>query len=186
MSRPLCRTPRHYYTPVSSVAGGAPHRGSTDMQIRRARGSEASALSALAVAAKQHWSYAPEDIERWHPLLTVTPDDIASRPAFVAEVESEVVGFYLLAPNGATWELEHLWVSPQCMGRAAGRALLAHASRTAQVGGASVILIDADPNAEAFYLACGAVRVGSIAAPIASDPGRVLPRLSLRVLDRAA
>lgn len=156
------------------------------MQVRRARVCEASALSALAVAAKQHWSYAAEDIERWRTLLSVTPDDIASWPTFVAEVQGEVVGFYLLVPKGTTWDLEHLWVSPQCMRRGIGRALLAHASRSAHVGGASAILIDADPSTEAFYLACGAVRVGSTAAPIASDPGRVLPRLSLQVLDRAA
>ena len=156
------------------------------MQIRRARASEASALSALALAAKQHWSYAPEDIERWRPLLTVTADDLAARPAFVAELESEVGGFYLLVPKGATWELEHLWVSPQFMRRGIGRALLAHAALTARVGGASAILIDADPNAEAFYLACGAARVGSVAAPIPNNPERVRPQLSLQVLDRAA
>ena len=149
------------------------------MEIRRARASEASALSALALAAKQHWRYAAEDIERWQPLLTVTEDDLTSRPAFVAEVERGAVGFYLLAPKGATWELEHLWVSPQFMRRGIGRALLAHATRTARAGGASAILIDADPNAEAFYLACGAARVGSVAAPIASEPERVRPQLSL-------
>ena len=156
------------------------------MQIRRARASEASALSALALAAKQHWRYAPEDIERWRHLLTVTEDDLASRPAFVAETERGAVGFYLLARKGATWELEHLWVSPQFMRRGIGRALLAHATRTARAGGATAILIDADPNAEAFYLACGAARVGSVAAPIASEPERVRPQLSLQVLNRAA
>ena len=156
------------------------------MQIRRARASEASALSALAIAAKQHWPYAAEDIERWRPLLTVSEDELVSRPSFVAEVDGEAAGFYLLIPNEATWELEHLWVSPQLTRRGIGRALLAHAARTARAGGASAIFIDADPNAEAFYLACGAARVGSVAAPIASDPARVRPQLALQVLNRAA
>ena len=156
------------------------------MQIRPARASEASVLSRLAVAAKEHWRYAPEDIERWRPLLTVTENELASRPAFVAEVDSEIAGFYLLAPREASWELEHLWVAPQFARRGIGRALLAHAAGTARAGGASAILIDADPNAEAFYLACGAARVGTVSAPIANDPARVRPQLSLQGLDRAA
>jgi len=42
------------------------------MGIRRARESEASALSALAVLSKQYWGYSPKDIERWRPLLAVS------------------------------------------------------------------------------------------------------------------
>jgi hypothetical protein len=61
------------------------------------------------------------------------------------------------------------------------RALLAHAVNTACLAGASSIVIDADPNAEPFYVACGAVRQGIVAAPIAGDPARVRPQLSLRV-----
>ena len=72
------------------------------------------------------------------------------------------------------------------MRRGIGRALLAHAAGTARAGGDSAILIDADPNAEAFYLACGAARGGSVAAPIASEPERVRHQLSLQVLNRAA
>jgi GNAT superfamily N-acetyltransferase len=150
------------------------------LHIRQARASDAVTLSALAVAAKQHWAYSVEDIESWRRLLTVRQDDLVSKPAFVAELDGEVAGFYVLAPDGTMWELEHLWVSPPFMRRGVGRALLAHAALTARSGGASSIAIDADPNAEPFYLACGAAREGSIAAPIASNPARVRPQLSLR------
>jgi len=40
-----------------------------------------------------------------------------------------------------------------------------------------VLRIASDPHAEAFYLACGAVRVGAAAS--ASIPGRELPLLEL-------
>lgn len=155
------------------------------MRIRPAGVSEASTLSALALAAKRHWRYGPEDIERWRPLLTVTESELVSRPAFVADVGGEAAGFYVLEPRQAVWELEHLWVSPQYMRRGIGRALLEHAAGTARAGGASEILIDADPNAEAFYLACGATRLGAVAAPITSDRARVRPQLSLHVLNSA-
>jgi len=153
------------------------------MRIRRALESEASALSALALEAKQYWPYSPEDIERWRPLLAVTAADIAANPTFVAELDGAVVGFYLLVPEAKAWVLEHLWVSPAVARRGIGKALVTHAVTTARRAGASSIVIDADPNAEPFYVACGGVREGVIAAPIEGNPARVRPQLSLTVRD---
>jgi len=93
------------------------------MRIRRARKSEAHALTRLAVEAKRYWGYAPEDIERWRPLLAVVPDDVTSKPTFVAEVDNKVAGFYLLAPTPEGFELDHLWVLPPFARRGIGRAL---------------------------------------------------------------
>src|SRR5450432_2307395 len=123
------------------------------MQIRRARESEAAALSALALISKQYWGYSPQDIEKWRPNLAVSAQDIASKPTFVAEVENAAVGFYLLVPGPQVWQLDHLWVSPEFARRGIGRALLDHAVRSARLAGASSIVIDADPNAEPFYVA---------------------------------
>ena len=156
------------------------------MRIRRASPTEATALSTLALSAKQYWGYSPEDIERWRPLLGISADDIATKPTFVAELENAVVGFYSLDPAARTCELDHLWVSPHLARHGIGRALLAHAVNTARFAGASSIIIDADPNAEPFYVACGAVRRGIVAAPVVGDPARVRPQLSLRVAPQPA
>jgi molybdenum cofactor cytidylyltransferase len=64
------------------------------------------------------------------------------------------------------------------MHRGIGRALLAHALATAARGGAAEVIVDADPNAESFYLECGAIRRGEVAAPIAGQPNRVRPQLA--------
>jgi ribosomal protein S18 acetylase RimI-like enzyme len=156
------------------------------MRIRRAHESEASALSALAVISKQYWGYTPQDIERWSPLLAVSSHDIASKPTLVAEVENEIVGFYMLVPKPQAWELDHLWVSPKFARRGIGRALLDHAANSALLAGVSTIVIDADPNAEPFYVACGAFRQGVVAAPITGNPARFRPQLTLHVRSRAA
>ena len=156
------------------------------MRIRRAHESEASVLSALAVEAKQLWGYSSDDMERWRPLLAICAHDIASKTTFVAEIENEVVGFYLLVPAAQAWQLEHLWVSPRFARQGIGRALLAHAANVASLAGASSINIDADPNAEPFYVACGGIRQGIVAAPIAGHPERFRPQLSLKVISHAA
>ena len=47
-------------------------------------------------------------------------------------------------------------------------------------GGASSVTVDADPNAETFYLACGAARCGEVPAPVPGQSERVRPRLKFR------
>jgi GNAT superfamily N-acetyltransferase len=51
--------------------------------------------------------------------------------------------------------LEHLWVLPDWMGQGIGRALFRHAAERAAARGALSLTIEADPNAEPFYLPHG-------------------------------
>lgn len=148
------------------------------MNIRPAAESEAPLLSALAMRAKAHWGYPAEALEAWRCELAVSPEYIQAKPTFVAVDGDDVVGFYSLSPSQRSWELDNLWVSPQFMHQGVGRALLSHALNTATRGGAREVTVDADPNAERFYLACGAVRRGEVPAPIPGQPGRVRPQLA--------
>ena len=148
------------------------------MNLRPAVETEAAALSSLAMRAKAHWGYSVEALERWRSELAISPIALREMPAFVAVVGSEVVGFYSLCPSEASWELDNLWVLPEFMQQGIGRALLSHALATAARAGASEVTVDADPYAEEFYLACGAVRRGEVPAPIPGQPNRVRPQLA--------
>lgn len=149
------------------------------MHIRRATVEDCAQLSALALRAKAHWGYAREQLQAWRPELEIAAETIPAHPAFVGEIDRCVIGFYQLVPAGTTWVLDSLWVAPEWMRLGHGRALVAHALAIAAQGGATAVLIDADPNAEPFYLACGATRVGEVAAPIAGHAGRIRPQLVL-------
>ncbi len=151
------------------------------LPIRRARVDEAVELSAIAVASKATWCYPAAALAGWHDQLTVTTDTIAGCPAYVIEEDLRVRGFYVLLPALPHWELDHFWVAPAAMRRGVGRALLAHAAGVVARGGATGLAIDADPHAEAFYLACGAQRVGAVAAPIPGFPDRTRPQLLLNI-----
>ena len=149
------------------------------MEIRRARDDEAAALSAIARASKAYWPYPAAQIEAWLPDLTLSAQELASNPAWLAEVGGPIAGFFQLVPEGETAVLEHLWVLPQYMGRGIGRALMNHAMKCALESGARRISIDADPYAEAFYAACSAETIGKTAAPIPGMPERVRPQMRL-------
>jgi hypothetical protein len=59
--------------------------------------------------------------------------------------------------------------------------MLSAALREVHAAGLDQLQIDADPNAEPFYVACGARRVGERPAPIAAQPLRVRPQLVLAI-----
>lgn len=151
------------------------------MEIRPAHESEAERLSALALRSKAHWGYPAEVLEGWRGDLGVSVADFRDHRIFVAVEERELLGFYSLRPDDSAWELDNLWVVPEYMRRGIGRALLAHAMETALRGGASEIVVDADPHAERFYLDHGADRRGAVPARIPGQPDRVRPQLAFRL-----
>jgi len=150
------------------------------VEIRPALETEADLLSALVMQSKAHWGYSVEALESWRSELSISPEFIREKPVFVATVQGELAGCYSLAPSPGAWALDNLWVLPRFMRRGVGRALVSHALQTAARGGATEVTVDADPNAEAFYLDCGAVRCGEVAAPIAGQPTRVRPQLAFQ------
>jgi len=151
------------------------------LDIRPARPDEHRELSQIAVASKAQWGYSSEQLRIWKRELEISAASIASQPTFVAEESGALVGVVQLNPRVQPWELEALWVLPVASGRGVGRALLQQALLVARRAQQEEVAIDADPNAEGFYLALGAKRTGERRAPIAGQPRRIRPQLRLVV-----
>lgn len=153
---------------------------SIDMQIRRAKEPDAAELTRIAHEAKRYWGYPERWIELWRDDLTFSPEFIAGNEVYVAEDGGEALGCYSLVAGTPHWILEHFWIRPAAMGKGLGRRLFEHARAVAAAAGADVLEIDADPNAEAFYLRMGAVRIGEVRSEVDGQP-RVRPLLHLRL-----
>jgi GNAT superfamily N-acetyltransferase len=136
---------------------------------------EASLLSDLALRSKGHWGYDQAFLDACREELTLTPAEVPAKRVIVAERDGRVVGFYTLAGDPPVASLDHLFVEPAEIGTGVGRTLWRHAVAAAQALGFTRMEIEADPDAEAFYLAMGARRRGT--APSGSIPGRQLPLL---------
>lgn len=149
------------------------------MIIRAAVPAEATELSAISMAAKAAWGYAAADLARWKPDLSITQESIAALPTFIAERNTEPAAFYQIQTNTTPFELEHFWVHPKHMRQGIGRAMFRHCAALLKASGQTLLAIDADPNAEPFYLARGAVKVGEVATPVQGHPHRVRPQLRL-------
>jgi GNAT superfamily N-acetyltransferase len=150
---------------LAPVADAAPPYQAFAMNvlIRRADVADAPTLTAIAIAAKRQWSYPDEWMALWTEALTITPASIAAHEVFVAELHGLTVGFYTLMVARNRWQLDHLYVRPSHMGRGIGRHLFEHAThRLRDLAPDATLFIEADPNAEPFYLRMGAKRIGEI------------------------
>jgi len=149
------------------------------MEIVRAKREDADALTEVAFAAKRHWGYPERWIQSWRDILTVTPKLVTENPTFSAIEDNRLVGFCSLTTEPRP-DLTHLWVLPSAMGRGIGRALFEQAVEQARSLGFPAFEIEADPNAEAFYLHMGAKRVGTRITEIEGQR-RELPLLVYQV-----
>ena len=143
--------------------------------IRRARVGEAGSLSELALRSKAHWGYHAEFLEAMRELLTFTERDLVDDLVYVLEQGREPVGVYRIVGNPPEGELSDLWLDPSFIGRSLGRRLFRHALDTAAAHGYRTLIIESDPNAEGFYAAMGADRIGERRSP----SGRILPLLRI-------
>ena len=78
------------------------------MRIRRATGTDAPALSALALRSKAHWGYSAELLSLWSGELEISADFIHQNPVFVAESACRGLGWSATVVHGEVAELEHL------------------------------------------------------------------------------
>lgn len=151
-----------------------------EFQIRPAKPEEAGTLTEIALAAKAHWGYPREWIERWRPLLTFGPVDLLNAEVAVCTVEGRITAFYRLLIRDRRAVLDDLWVRPEWIGRGLGRALFLHALESARRQGAAVLEIEADPNAQGFYEKMGARKIRERRSEVNGSP-RLLPVLEIQL-----
>ncbi|MFD7453766.1 GNAT family N-acetyltransferase [Kitasatospora sp. NPDC059827] len=149
------------------------------MRIRPARPDEAELLTAIALRAKAYWGYDEAFMAACREELTLDAAAVERASTLLAEEGGRVVGFAALTGAPPSGELDLLYVEPDRIGRGVGRALFEEVRDRARAVGLRRFTVDADPNAEPFYLAMGAVRIGS--TPSGSVPGRELPLLEVEL-----
>ena len=171
----------------------------TNFAIRPARPDEAERLSELAFRSKAHWGYDESFMAACREELTIPASRVTMLRTQVAvasvelvgagaaggaggggplpaEESERILGFGTLEGKPPAGELGMLFVDPDVIGQGVGGALFKHCAALATRLGFHRLTIAADPSAEPFYLAQGAVRIGSV--PSGSVPGRTLPLLA--------
>lgn len=144
-----------------------------DLLFLPASPADAGLLTQISFISKRHWKYPEAWIEHWRETLTVTPDYVRRHAVYKLEKEDRIIGFCSVEKHPDYLEIGHLWLMPDYIGQGIGRFLLDQTLQAVAPPGVR-IRVEADPNAEAFYLRQGFVRVGQIES---YPPGRQLPVL---------
>jgi hypothetical protein len=155
------------------------------LELAPATAADAPLLTRLIRAGKAHWGYPPGWLAAWEGELTIAPEQIEAWHVRTATAQGELVGFFALAHHDGDWWLEHLWLVVGQIGRGFGGELFRRAVADATGLGAARVRIEADPNAEGFYLHMGARRDGERVWTWAGAP-RVVPRLVYPLAAREA
>ncbi|KAA3611048.1 MAG: N-acetyltransferase [Calditrichaeota bacterium] len=118
-------------------------------------------LNAISIESKMHWGYPKEWIEKWVDDLTLTENDFADQKIFKLEKDKAIIGWCSIQENETSYEVMNLWVKPDFIGSGYGKILL-HESLKKVASKKKSIIVEADPNAEAFYASQGFVTYDKI------------------------
>ncbi len=147
-----------------------------DVTIRRARPDEAEALTALILRSKAYWGYNDTFMAAARPSLALSSEAIERDQPYCAEVAGALAGVLnLYALSADEVYLDDLFIEPGFIGKGIGALLWRYAVALAPAMGATTMVLDADPNARAFYEHMGAIHIGE--TPSTVVPGRTLPRM---------
>ena len=128
-------------------------------------------LNHISITSKAHWGYPQEWLDHWKAGLTLAENHLTEYAILVAELEDQVIGFCAISEQVEQYQVEHLWVMPEHIGKGYGKQLLDQAlSRFTSSD--KPIIVEADPNAETFYQRQGFVTIGQVES---YPPGRFLP-----------
>ena len=147
------------------------------MQIVQSRASDASILTAIAKEAKKYWGYSDKQIKGWAADLTISKEDIQKSFVFHIEIDDKIVGFSVLEEKSNFFEIGHMWVLPQHIGRGYGKMLFEHAKTLALQHRGKKLRVVSDPNATGFYQKMGMKQIGEVESSIPRR--RMLPILEL-------
>ena len=109
--------------------------------------------------------------------LSLTPQDIATDPIMVLVDDKGAAGVAHVSLDDGACYLDKLFIDTDRLGLGYGRHLFAWACRAARDLGAAELVVEADPDAAAFYEKMGCRRAGEAAS--GSVAGRTLPRFVL-------
>lgn len=137
-------------------------------------------MSEIALCSKAYWGYDSDFIEACRDALTISEKHISSNLVYVLEDSSKIIGFFSLTINNVKNELDSLFIKPEYIGKGYGRLLWNSIIRIAKEAGITEFTIDADPNAEEFYIKMGAIRIGEVNSTVFVN--RTLPLLKVTLI----
>ena len=146
------------------------------LTFRPAGPADLALVNQLMREGKAYWGYPEEGVDRFMKVYGI-PDATYFEKNFgyIAEVDQEVVGFYLFTPTETPPELAYFFLNTRFIGQGYGRPLWDHCVQQAQTKGWEKFAFVSDPHALGFYEHMGAIVVGEL--PMTTLPDHLAPMM---------
>ena len=140
-------------------------------QLEKATVEDLSILNEISFASKSFWNYPKEWLEHWREGLKISSETLDNQQVYKLVVDHEIAGFSVMDELESYYEVLHLWLHPKYIGKKLGSFLLKETLARVVVQPKDVV-VEADPNAEAFYSKHGFVTFSKVES---YPKGRFLP-----------
>lgn len=107
-------------------------------------------LNKISITSKRYWGYPEQWINLWLEDLRLTSADLKDQNVLIMESEGKNIGFSALKDQDDHYEITHLWILPEFIGKGYGRMLLKHTINT-NPSINKPIWVQAEPKAKSFY-----------------------------------
>lgn len=149
------------------------------MKIKKANSNSHKILTEITKKSKAFWGYSNEQIEIWSEFLTVSKEYIETNPVYNLVVEDQIIGYYsFFHESENTIKLDNLFVLPEFIGKGFGKILMNDFLNRLKDIDVQKVILNSEPNAEAFYKKFGFVKIGQIETSIKD---RFLPIMELQL-----
>tara|TARA_R110000796_G_scaffold252645_2_gene390223 strand:- start:85298 stop:85765 length:468 start_codon:yes stop_codon:yes gene_type:complete len=151
------------------------------VEIIKAQITDIDDLNRISFASKQHWGYPEEWMELWKKDMLLTETDFKVQHIYKLVLENKIIGFCAIQESTEVYDVTNLWVEPMYIGNGFGKLLLSFCIKKVVLNNKPIV-VEADPNAEAFYASQGFT---TYAQKESLPKGRFLPLMKMALSDNS-
>lgn len=149
-------------------------------EIRHAKVEESAAITELGLRSKAHWGYSQAFMDACRDEFVFSDDFILAGNVFVLEDAGQIQAYTTIEDSTSeTATLGNLFVEPSAIGKGYGAKLWQYIKGEAVKRGYTRLIVESDPNAQAFYEKMGMRHYADKASSIFE--GRFLPLLEIEL-----
>ncbi|KIC02502.1 hypothetical protein OA88_08715 [Flavobacterium sp. JRM] len=149
------------------------------MTIEKANITDHEILTEITKKSKAYWGYSAEQILQWDENLTITQEYIKDNYVFKLLSEDLTIGYYsYFIEEKQNVILDNLFIRPEYIGKGFGKYLMDDFLNRIRESKFEKIILDSEPNAEAFYSKLGFEKVGEFETSIKN---RFMPIMEMKL-----
>ncbi|KIA98193.1 hypothetical protein OA93_10405 [Flavobacterium sp. KMS] len=149
------------------------------MTIEKANIIDHEILTEITKKSKAYWGYSAEQILQWDKNLTITEEYIKDNYVFKLLSEDLTIGYYsYFIEEKQNVILDNLFIRPEYIGKGFGKYLMDDFLNRIRESKFEKVILDSEPNAEAFYSKLGFVKVGEFETSIKN---RFMPIMEMKL-----